>query len=777
MPELSVVGKSPIRTDALEKVTGAARYTSDMELHLPGLLHGKILRSPYPHAKILSIDTSKAERLPGVKVALTGKDAPSIRIGRFLDDRHIIAQERVRFIGDAVATIAADTPETAEEALQLIKVEYQELPAVFDAEEAMRPDCPVVLHPNLASYERPILAYLGQDLPGPNVHSHHKVRRGDVDKGFQQADLIVENRFSTPRLVQCQLEPYNSFAYVESDGTLNVWSSVHQLFSATQWRLCRLYGLPPSKVRIRSQYMGGNFGAQPQSERFSSLLALETGKPVRVTFTREECFIDGLNRFSMIIYVKDGVKSDGTLLAREIKVICNGGAYADYVPLLVRYPAFALSTYRTPNLKCDSYGVFTNETCTGPFRGVGIPEILWALEQQMDIIAEKLDMDSVDFRMKNIVREGEENVRGEITHGIGARDCLDRVAEWIGWGRPSPPAGGSIRIGKGLALGNMHSMDSSVSAAVVKVDSDGTIEVRHGGEEVGQGVSTIITQIAAEAFNVSIDKVKLVWGDTARTPYDFGSCGSRTTFNTGNAVRLACEDAKRQMFEIAAPKLGTTPKDLETKDGKIYLRQSPERMLTIADLFQPGGVGVLAEGAELLGKATFVKPGTGEDPETGQGKVLGAFYIYGAQAAEVAVDTETGIVKMLRFGSASDMGQPINPKLCEGQMEGGAGMGIGSALLEEMIFDKGKVLNPNFTDYKLPSSSDIPMENNMISMIVATSQLDGPFQAKGLGEGTITPTAPAIANAVYNAVGIRIKDLPITPEKVLKALREAEKES
>ena len=775
MAGLSVVGKSVTRTDNLEKVTGAARYTSDVELHLPGLLYGKILHSPYPHARILDIDTSQAERLPGVKIVLTGKDMLPARVGRCVADRHLLARERVRFVGDAVAAVAADTPETAEEALQLIKVEYQELPAVFDAEEAMRPDYPVVLHPDLTNYERLLFAYLGQDLPGPNVHSHHKIRRGNMDEGFRKADLIIENRFSVPRIVHCQLEPYNSYAYVESDGTLNIWSSIHQLFSATQWLICQLFGLPPSKVRIRSEYMGGNFGAQPQSERFAALLALRTGKPVRVTFTREECFIDGLNRFSTVTYIKDGVRSDGTLLAREIKVICNSGAYTNYTPLMVRNAAFGLSRYRTPNLKWDSYGVYTNEPCSGPFRGFGVPELIWTLEQQMDIIADKLGIDPVDFRKKNIVREGEENVRGEIAHSIGAQECLDEVARWIGWGKSSPPSSGSLRVGKGLALGNQYCL-GYLSAATVKVYGDATIEVRHGAEEVGQGVNTVVSQITAEEFNIPTDKVKLVWGDTARVPYDFGSVSSRTTFTTGNAVRLACQDAKRQMFELAAAKLEVTPQDLETKEGKIYSGQSPERVITIADLFLPGDVGCLPEGGELLGRATFIKAVGGEDPETGQGKILVAFYICGAQAAEVAVDIETGEVEVLRFDSAFDMGQPINPKLCEGQMEGGAGMGIGGALFEEMVMNKGRVLNPNFTDYKLPSFADIPAGDNMSSMIAAVPQRDGPFGAKGLGEGTIGPAAAAIANAVYNAVGVRIKDLPITPEKILSALRQDKRE-
>jgi len=775
MAKLSVVGKSVIRTDALEKVTGTAKYTSDVDLHLPNLLYGKILRSPYAHARILGIDISQAAKLPGVEIILTGKDVPSQRFGQYVADQHILTRETVRFIGDAVAAVAANTPETADEALQLIKVEYQKLPAVFDAEEALSPDCPAVLHPDLASYERSLLAYLGRDLPGPNVHTHHRFRRGNVDHGFQKADLTVENRFSTPRVAHCQLEPYNSFAYLESDGSLTIWSSVHELFGATQGMICKLFALPPSKVRLRTHYIGGNFGARPQAEKFAAFLAIKTGKPVRVTYSREECFIDGLNRFSTSIYIKDGVNSDGTLLARQIKVICNGGAYASLTPLLARNASFALSLYRIPNLKWDAYGVYTNEPCSGPFRGFAIPEVLWAIEQQMDIIAHKLEIDPVDFRKRNIVREGEENVRGEITHSIGAQECLDKAAEWIEWGKPSPASSGHLKAGKGVASGIKYSMTDAASSAIVKVHCDGTVEVRHGADEVGQGANTILAQIAAEEFSVPTHKVKLVWGDTARTSYDFGSVSSRTTYSTGNAVLLACQDVKRQMFKIAATKLGASPQDLETRDGKIYLKQSPETAIMVADLCLPGA-GCLAEGAELLGRATFVKPGSGEDPDTGQGKILTSFYSYGAQAAEVTVDTETGQVRVLRFGSSFDMGQPINTKLCEGQMEGGAGMGIGTALHEELIIDKGQVLNPNFTDYRLPSTGDIPSGDNMGCMIAAVPQRDGPFGAKGLGEATLVATAPAIANAVYNAVGVRIKDLPITPEKVLNALREGRNE-
>lgn len=783
MTELSVVGKSITRVDALDKVTGKAKYTSEEGIGMPGMLYGRILYSPYAHAKILSIDTSRAERLKGIKAVLTGKDMPEHRSGMIIDDRHVLCRERVRFIGDAVAAVAAETVDAAEEALELIDVKYEELPAIFDAEEAMKPDCPVILHPDLPTYNRPVYEYLGKDLPGPNVHTHHKVRKGNVEEGFKKADLIVENRFQNDRMTHCQLEPYNTACYPESDGGITLWTSGRLYMN--QGPICRAFNLPPSKVRMRAAYLGGMFGVVGRPERFAVLLALKTGKPVKIVYTREECFIDGLNRLPKVIYIKDGVKNDGTLLAREMKVIVNTGAYTDTAPLTIRNGAFHASQYRLPNFKWDAYGVYTNEPGCGPLRGFGSAEALWATEQQMDIIAEKLGMDPVKFRLNNTPDEGEEDVRGGIVHSIGAKECLDKVAEWIEWGKPCEAPAGSIRIGKGLALGNKYTMADTASAAIVKVHMDGTIEVRHGTDECGQGCNTVFTQIAAEEFGVPVERIKIVWGDTARVPYDFGAASSRSTLYVGNAVLLACRDAKRQMFEIAAPKLGTTPEKLETRDSKVFIRNSPEKTLKIADLFlaalpEAREVVKLAtcldEGGEILGKATFWGHPSEEDRETGQGEKLAMSYCYGAQAVEVAVDIETGLAKVLRFCSAFDTGRTINPKMCEAQMEGGAAMGIGSALYEGFVFsDKGELLNPNLHDYQLCSSMEVPGGDRMKSITVEYPHREGPFGAKGMGEAGMNPTAPAIASAIYHATGARVTHLPMTPERILKAVKESKK--
>ncbi|MFH1651985.1 MAG: xanthine dehydrogenase family protein molybdopterin-binding subunit [Chloroflexota bacterium] len=781
MAELSIVGQSPVRVDALEKATGRAKYTSEEGLGVPGMLYGRVLYSPYPHAVIRRIDTSRAARATGVKAVLTGKDVPDNRSGLMIDDRHVLSRERVRFTGDAVAVVAATSAEAAEDALELIDVQYEELPAVFDAEEAMRPDCPVVLHPDLKSYNRPMYVYLGEDLPGPNVHTHHKVRRGDTEAGFRQADLIVENRYQNDRITHCQLEPYNAVAYPETDGSLTVWTSGRAYNN--QPLLCRAFNLPPSRLRMKAVYVGGMFGIVARPERFAMLLAMKVGKPVKMVYSREECFIDGLNRLPMVIYLKDGVRSDGTLVAREMTAIVNTGAYSDHAPLTIRNGAFHASQYRLPHYKWDAYGVYSNEPCCGPMRGFGSAECLWATEQQMDIIADKLGLDPLEVRLKNTVHEGEENVRGEIVHSIGAKECMEKAARGIGWEHPAKKSEGTVRTGKGMALANKYTLVDTVSAATVKVHMDGTIEVRHGADECGQGCNTVILQIAAEEFGVTLDRTKAVWGDTAVAPYDFGTASSRSTLYVGNAVRLACQDAKRQMFAIAAPLLDAAPEELVTRDGKIFPREHPGKAVPISAVFLPavpearGATKMavcLAEGGELLGRATFWGHPSEEDPATGQGPRLTMSTAYNAQAVEVAVDTETGLVRILRFCSAVDTGKAINPKACEAQIEGGVAMGIGSALYEGFVFsNNGKLLNPNLHDYRIPSTAEIPSGENLESIIVEEPHPEGPFGAKGSGEISMNPTAPAIANAIYHATGARVTRLPITPERLLEALREA----
>ncbi len=773
------IGKSVPRVDALAKVTGKAKYTTEEGIGMPGMLYGKVLYSPHAHANILKIDTTRAEKIVGVKRVLTGKDVPEHRSGIFVHDRHILCRKKVRFIGDAVALVLADSVEVAEEARDLIDVTYEELPAIFNVEDAVKPDCPVVLHDDLPNYLRPIHPYLGKDLPGPNANTHHKVRRGDVAVGFQQSDIIVENRYQNERITHCQLEPYNCVCYPEDDGGVTVWTSGRAWHSAAS--LCNMFNLPYSKLRLRAVYVGGMFGIVDRPERFAVLGALKTGRPVKIVYTREECFIDGLNRLPKVIYIKDGIKEDGTLVAREMRLYVNIGPYTNIAPETIRNGSYHASQYRIPHFKWDAYGVYTNEIPCGPLRGFGSAEVLWATEQQMDILAEKVGMDPLEFRLKNTPDEGEINVRGEVVHSIGAKQALRKVSGWMAEQERAKASGGHTKIGRGIALCNKYTKVDTASTAIVKVHMDGTIEARHGATECGQGCNTIFTQMVAEEFNVPMERIKLVWGDTAVTPYDFDSASSRSTMYVGNALVLACRDAKRQMFELAAPKLGSTPDKLATEEGQIFVKDAPEKALSIADLFLPalpearGTVKqalCLEEGGELLGKATYWGHPGEEDPETGLGERITLSYCYGAQALEVAVDVETGVVKVLKCASAFDCGRPMNPKLVEGQMEGGAAMGIGSGLYEGFIFDgRGELLNPNLHDYRLCSAMEVPSGKNMASFIIEDPHQEGPYGAKGMGEAAMNATAPAIANAIYHATGARVKHLPMTPERVLRAIK------
>lgn len=777
MEELRVVGHSVKRLDAPEKVTGRAPYVYDMTL--PNMLWAKVLRSPYPHARIVSIDTSAAEKLPGVAAVITAADLPRALHGTGLSDEPTMAVDRVRFVGEAVAAVAAETEEIAEEALTLIRVEYEELPAVFDPEEAMRPDPPAILHPDLSTYEYSPVVPPRFDPDRPNVYNHYKIRHGDVEEGFRQADIIVENRFTTAMIQHCQMEPHVCIARVETDGSLTVWTSAQTIYGIKQM-LCDALQMPSSRVRVIVPYVGGGYGGKVEvkTEAIAAGLAMKTRRPVKLAFTREEVFTSATVRHPSVVYVKDGVKKDGTIVAREVTIILNGGAYSEYGYLTVRNAAFgAVGTYRIPNFKLDSYGVYTNLPIGGAFRGFGSNQVVWAIENQMDIVAEKLGMDPVEFRRRNLLKEGDINVSGEVTHSYGARECLEKVVEEIRYyEKPSQPPSGPWRRGKGVALGNKYSIAPTASCAFVKVHDDGTIEIRTSADEMGQGSRTVLAQIAAEEFKVSIDKVKVVAGDTLITPYDQGSISSRTTYNTGNAVRLACQDAKRQLFEHAAKLLEASPEDLETEDGKVFVRGVPEKFVRFCDLFIPtlfASGRVLKEGGEIFGKATWYQYATPEDPETGQGGRLVAFYIHGATGAEVEVNVETGEVRVIRICSAFDMGKAVNPKLCEGQMEGGIGMAIGSALYEEMVLDGGVVLNPNFMDYKIPTTMEIPGPSQVKCFIVEAPHREGPFGAKGLGEGVMIPCGPAIAAAVYDAIGVRIHDMPLSRERIWRALQKS----
>lgn len=770
----SFIGKSILRVDGLEKITGKARFSGDF--FLPGMLHAKLLHSPYAHARIRRIDTSKAEQLPGVRAVLTALDVPDLRDGVLLLDQFTLPRDKVvRCIGDPVAVVAAETHEIAQDALELIDVDYEEMPAVFDAEEAMGKNPPSVLHPELPNYVSRDPHFKKRLEPeSPNVFLHFKMRKGDVEKGFQEADLILENRFSTSRINHCQLETHQAYAWQESDGTLVIRTSSAGTGAGIQ-ALARLFNLPAFRIRGIYPYVGGGFGGKTGSvqliDPLALLLAIKTGRPIGLAFSREEQFTDH-HRPAVITYIKDGVKQDGTLLARQLKIILDCGPYSGIAPLFVKICVYkAVGSYRALNFKADSYGVYTNNPKTAAFRGFAGAEVNWALEQHMDMLAEKLGLDPVKIRKKNILKEGERDVSGQIVHSIGAEECLDKIVQWIDWNKKpeNESAFGGWKKGKGIALGNLGTAAGFPSSAIVKLNPDGTVEVRHGGGEMGQGLNTVVAQIAAEETGMPVEKIRIVRGDSSCCPFDAGSISSRNTFHTGNAVRLACQEVKKKAIDMASKKFEISPEEIEFKDGDLHIKGTPGKIIKLSSLFTSEGLP--PTGADLSASASFTIRNFHEDPETGQSERSKVSYCHGAHAVEVAVNEETGEVKVLRIAGCFDVGNPINPKMVESQIEGGFGMGIGSTLYEESVMENGAMLNPNFGDYKVPEATELPTGENAQALIASAPHQEGPYGAKGLGEAVLIPLAPAIGNAIYNATGIRVTDLPITREKILKALK------
>jgi carbon-monoxide dehydrogenase large subunit len=755
----------------LEKVTGKAMFTADFK---PLGLYLKAARSPYAHARILSIDTSAAERLPGVRGVIKPEDVPDKRYGSLLLDRYVLPRDNiVRFVGEAVVLVAADTVDIAEEAVELVKVNYEELPAVFDVEEAIKKEPPVIIHPDRPSYTyTPSTRYpeiLDPDIP--NLQNMAVLRTGDVDKGFREADLIVENRYFCEPVQHCPIETHISDAWIELDG-LTVRSSRQEL-PTVRSEISRLFDITLSKVRVIGPYCGGGFGSKIGRfpEHLVALAAMKLGKPVRLQYNRGEDLTTGGRRPSVVVYLKHGVKKDGTLLALEVRLIIDGGAFGADTMICTRVPISTLSsTYRIPNVKLDVLVVYTNLPPACAMRGVESPQAFWAVEQQMDIIAEKLGIDLVELRRKNILNEGEVNAMGQVVESIGQRECLDKAAEWIRLAE-KPRSEGNWVTGKGIAIGSEMASLGHSSGVVVKVQPDGYIEAYYGGTELGQGASTLVAQIVAEELGVSFSRIRVYRGDTTSTPLDWGARGSRTTINTGNAARRACQDAKEEIFRLASSKMGLAPEDLDISHCKIYWKSQPSTYLMIEDLFTP--LGYVKGIGEIIGRGEFcLPPPRILDIKTGHYEKW-ADYGYGAFAVEVGVNLETGEVKVLRAANALDMGQPINPKMCEQQIEGGMGMGIGTALYEALKFDdSGRLLNPDLVNYKIPSAAEIPSGQKVASIIAPAPLEGGPYGAKGFGEMVMSPVAAALGNAVYNAIGVRIYDLPLSRERVLKAIKE-----
>lgn len=759
METSGIIGSSVPRIDAVEKVTGRAVYGPDLKL--PGMLHGKILRSPLPHARVLHVDTSRAERLPGVKAVATGKDLTA-RYGLVIQDQSPFCLDKVRYIGDPVAGVAAVDADTASEALELIRVEYEELPPVFDPLRAMEPGAPLV-HEDLGKYW-----YVPIFFPqsGTNICNLFKIRKGDVEEGFRRAEFITENTFTTPMIQHCHIEPHVTTVKYEPSGQVTIWSSTQHPYSVRR-ETARILGLPINRVRVIVTTLGGGFGGKVllKLEPMCVALAMKVKdfRPVRILLTREEEFYASVVRHPTQTSIKAGVRRDGTMVALQTKMVFDTGAYADAGPVVARSSGMAITgPYRVPHVWSDSYCVYTNKPIAGAFRGFGVPQLMWALDSTLDMLAEGIGMDPVELRLKNALEEGDISATGQILHSVGIKECIRKAAEAIEWGKKT-------KTYRGKGIGTLYKMTQtpSSSSAFVKMSEDGSVEVLCSTVDMGQGSETIFAQIAAEELGVDVQNVRVVSPDTDVTPFDHGTASSRSTFHAGNAVKLAAAEARKQLFAVAADQLEARAEDLEARGGFIYVKGSKGPGTPISAIRM--GI-TYGKGHPIMGSGTFSVPeATPLDQETGQGVYPSIFWLYGAQGAEVEVDPDTGKVEVLKVAAAHDLGRAINPLNCEQQIEGAVVTGVGIALLEELVLQNGTPVNRNFRDYRIPTSMDAP---EVTSIFVEATHKDGPFGAKGVGEPALAPTAPAIGNAIYDAIGVRVKDLPITPEKVLKALKE-----
>ncbi len=776
--ELRVVGTSVLRDDAIDKVTGAARYTTD--LALPGMLHAAILTSPHASARIVRVDLEAARAVPGVRAVLAGSDL-DVRLGLYLRDKRILARDVVRYQGEPVAAVAADTLDAAREACHRIRVEYEELPAVFDPRDAMAAGAPLV-HPDLASYDHMRGVFFPK--PGTNVAHHQKIRKGNVRASLAAADVRIEASFYNPPVQHVPMETHASIAQALPESRVEIWTSSQSPYTVRHL-LSACLGLPHAAIRVHVPYVGGGFGGKAGLglEPLATVLSRAAGgRPVLVTATREQEFNTTPSRQGLHSTIKIGAARDGRITALEATYVWDAGAYADYGVNVGRAAAYSgAGPYAIDHCSIDSYVVYTNKVYGTAYRGFGHLEVLWGIERAMDQMARKLGLGPAEFRRRNLLKEGDTTITGELfTAGHGKPvECLDAVAKAIDWGRPSdaPSAPHKVR-GKGIAmLHKAPAMPTYTScAAVIKLDEDGAADVLVSGVDYGQGTYTVLRQIAAEELGLPIGKVHITWDcDTALTPYDWQTVASRFSYMGGNAVIEAAADCLRQVRAVAAQALGVAPETIVCEDEAAFPADEPDRAISYKDLALgytfPNGNAI---GGPIIGHGRFIATGlTHLDPETGQGHPA-QFWTYGAHAVEIEVDTETGEIEILHIATAVDAGKVLNPLSCTGQVIGGVVQGLGSTLLEGFQFDdKGRLLNPSFVDYKIPTAKDLP--RRMTPIFLENPQPGGPYGARGVAEHPMISVPSAIGNALADALGIDYTVLPLSPERVLLGIQKREK--
>jgi CO/xanthine dehydrogenase Mo-binding subunit len=738
------VGRSVPRLEAREKVTGRAEYTHTMRL--PNMLTAKIFRSTVAHGKIKSIDTSAAKALPGVAHVITIEDVMKY-YGPAFHDQPILAHNKVRFVGEPVAVVLAADPHIADQAVQLITAEYEELPAVFDEVEALTSK--VFVHDTL----KPAGTFADlkhlKDAKDTNTALDYRLRKGDAQAHFKTAPHVFEHEFKTQKVLHLSFEPHATIADYKDNNATVYTASQGPSFVRTE--LARLLGWPENKVRIKVPFLGSGYGSKLyiKLEALALACSMIARRPVKVALTMEELFYQ-ITKHPSTFRIKSAVDKDGKILARKCEIFWNGGAYADIGPRVTQKSGLtATGPYEIENVEIDSYALYTNETPSGALRGFGIPQLVWAYESHTDIIARELKMDPVEFRRKNLLREGRPHATGTILKDAATEKVLDKLVERMNWSQPYDKGSGTIKKGRGLGIAIKAVITPTTSVAITNVSADGSVTLYCGTIDMGQGSDTAMAQMVGDVLNVPAESVRVVPRDTDITPYDMGTLGSRSLFHMGHAVKRSAEDARDKLKELAK-----------------YVGEPEGSNISVPELFQKR-YGMQA--GNVIGTGIFKPDYIPPAPGTGLSTNVTAFWMISGTGAEVEVDTETGHVKITRLVSVLDIGNPINPRIVETQISGAALMQLGFSMFEKMHQDGGQVTNASLADYKIPGFHDVPtvMEN----LTVDTYQSNGPFGAKGVGEVATFCVSPAIANAIHDAADIRLTSLPMNPESVYRALR------
>ena len=742
MTAVTLVGVSVPRAEGPDKVTGRAIYAADV--NLPGILWGKILRSPHPHARIRRIDASRARKVPGVRAVITGKDIPGHFMGKLIRDMPVLCWEVVRFVGDRVAAVAADTPDAAEDALGLIDVEYEELPAVFDPLEAMQPNAPRI-HEDVAGYDGAPKQRLALDVP--NGLTRQAWRKGDLEQGFREADLVLEHTFRIPARHQGYIEPHVGTVAIDNDGRIQVWTSTKAPF-ATRNQLAQAVGVPQTSIRLNVVNVGGEFGGKGDALDLpvAYFLAQQSGRPVKIVMTYAEELMAGNPGHPTVVTVRSGVKRDGRILARYLRVVHASGAYgALKANACLPTWHYVGGPYRVDNACFEFLQVYTNTVPGGYFRGPGALQTYFALESHTDIIARELGMDPAEFRLRNLIGEGEEDAVGQRLRSVRFREVLQAALDAARWERPKP----GPNYGRGVALFGRH-IGGGPTGVILSAEPDGTFTVISPTFDQGTGTHTILRQLVADEMRVPIEQVRVMVGDTDTAPNDGGARASRVTYVAGRVIVQACGQLREQLIAQAARMLECRPEEADYGDGKFWLREDLSQQISLRKV-----VALAKDPLTVTVQEDVPQP----DDVT---------YIC-AQVAEVEVGPETGEMQLHRFITAHDVGTVINPITHQGQIDGGVIMGLGQALMEELVMEGGQVTNANLGNYKLPTAADIP---ELETVLVRSSGGVGPYGAKAIGELANNSPPAAIANAVADAVGVRLFELPITAEKIYHALKE-----